>query len=347
MAMPLAPRNPMNVTGRRTRTLLLIVLLAGLLSACQEEEQVRDEVLGYVRNTEKIDREFLYEAEQEGTTAQVRGKIEDSLRYQGTLSRDGQEVMEQVVDDDALAVRVINPALVPSLAAGTAPTSRIILETLTTGQWVVDPSGAPPMRVTGGAAVTGSDPVQDAVNIFRYVRAAIGSAREVKKWREDDIDPAYRPSEETFPPADQKKGIKRFDLVRLPLQVAGLGAFDQLPQTAHFRKMAIYVKGDRIVKILEDIDIDGHAEFREARERGFQRLLDLMRAVKEAQGADRIIPRKMSIEFESLGEEVSVRQPAGALAASLKGIFGPLPGEILPPAEQSGQEAPTSTTPGG
>lgn len=322
-------------------SLLLVVTLVA--PACEREAEKKDVLLGYVTATEAVARKFEYFREHEGNSVKVTGAVEDGFRYQGLLELDGAQVVEAIVDDDALALKVIDASKIPSLAEGATPSSQVISDALRAGIWIVDPSGASQPR-TGVESQGPQDPIEEAVGIFRYVRAAINAALEVKQYREDDLDPAYRPTEDNFPKPDEKEGIRRFDLVR-PILPTGdvFGGLEQLPQAPHFRRMAVYVKGNRILRILEEVDVDGHPEFVEAREKNRQRLLDLLRAIKEAEGAERVIPRRMSVEFGDFGDRILVRQPQDALTASLSGVLV-LPGAeiqpVLPPAEDQPAASP-------
>lgn len=326
----------------------LLALAQVLAAACAEEIKPRERVLAYIAETERLTRGFVYREHGEGLNAEVIGDIEDGFRYQAILKLDGDEVFEQIADDDVLAVRVIDAAKIPSLASGTAPTSQVITDVLTQGRWVVDPSGAPPiLRTSTGPNDLGSDPVRNAVNVLRYVRIAIDAAQDVRQYRDEDLDPAYRPSEDRFPKPDDKAGERRFDLVRLPLPTGGIGGgFDQLPQTPHFRKMAIYVRGTRIVRILEEIEVDGHADFEQARKKGRRRLLGLLKALEAAQGVEKVTERRMSVDFSSLGAKISIRQPSDALTASLKGILGPTQPEGLPEGGSEADQTVPAQTPG-
>lgn len=310
---------------RAVVALLTLSLLAP--ASCGRAVRIRQRVLGFVTATEKLPRRFVYVAEVAGRQVEVRGRIEDGFRYQETLRLGGSAVLEQIVADDAVALRIMDPGKVPLLSSGVLVpgSSPIVTEALRSGQWVVDPSGAPSIaRKAADENALGGNPLRDAVEVLRYIRVAVNEAFDVKEYSEEDLDPAYRPSEDTFPKPDHNAGVRRYDVVRPPLpRPAGLGGLQQQPpRTAHFRRMAIYVKGSRILRILEHVDVEGHKDFVEARKKGKKRLLELLKSVLAGQGPERVLPRKMSVVFSELGAKVSIRQPQDALLASLAGFFG-------------------------
>lgn len=328
------------------RSILLFLVVVGLvgLPAC-ERTNVTGLVQGFVSNTERLSREFVYKAtEEDSESFEVVGKVEDAFRYQELVRQAGSDVGELVVDDDVLAVRVIDPSKVPGLASGFAPLPQIVVRALTAGQWVADPSGAPPLQsVFEAQRIVGADPSVDAINVLRYVRAAIDSAQDVHLWQDEDLLPAYLPSEDHFP--KPKAQERRYDLVRpgIPRPGRSLGALEELPKTGHFRKMAIYVRSNRVVRVMEEIDIEGHADFVQAKRENKTRMLELLDQVLAAQGLESVRTRTMSVEFTGIGDEVLVRRPEGAINASLSGLFG---AEIpLPPASDETEAPPAETPP--
>lgn len=123
------------------------ILLFLVAPGCGEERNFKAQVNGFVNNTAQEAREFLYSAtEESGFSVEVAGKIEDTFRYQELFRMGGADVAEAVVDDDALGVRIIDASQIPGLASGFAPVPQIVVNALTSGQWVVDPSGAPPLQ---------------------------------------------------------------------------------------------------------------------------------------------------------------------------------------------------------
>lgn len=319
------------------RRFLVAAVAACLLLqiGCARQAKLRERVLGFVSRTEALTKTFDYQEEIGAESIRVTGRIGDAFRYQETVKMGGVDVLEQIVDDDAVAVRVLNPEKIPTLAGGSliAGASPILSDTLRSGEWVIDPSGAPPIqkKQVDPDAYVPSNPLRDPIDIFTYLRTSIATAADIREWREDDITPAYRPKEDRFPPADLNAGVRRFDLVRPPLPNllrpaaggAGGGTSQVDPRTYHFRKMAIYVRGDRIVRVLEEIDVDGHAEVQEAIERRRTRVIELVKNIKAGATREKIKIRKMSITFSEFGEDFEIRKPENGLLASLKALFGP------------------------
>jgi hypothetical protein len=328
------------------RRKLALVFVIGLLvlTACRRTQEDREEVLSFIARTEALAREFVYEAEEDGRSIEVQGVFEDSLRFHALLRIDGADVLEQVVDDDSLAVRVIDPTKIPSLAEGTAAGSTIILDALRSGQWVLDPSGAPPLTIRVDEEIpTGQDAVLDAAGALNYARLAAEQAAEVKEWQAEDLEPAYRPFEDHFPEGNPSAGIRRFDLVRrgIPRPTQELGTFEVEPEASMFRRMVIYVKDGRIFRIIEEVDIAGHPDFVDAKEQGKTQMLEFLEQIQALTGSRAVEEREMTIVFRNIGEETTVRPPPEPLRASLRGIFSPVgEGEELPAdAQQTGQEA--------
>jgi hypothetical protein len=331
------------------RRVLFTFLALGLLAAgCAEARDERAKVADFLLNSESVSREFVYTVKDGNELVEVRGEIADSFRFRALVRLDGVEVAEVIIDDDALALRAINPAKIPQLAS--LGSSQIVSDTLNAGQWVVDPSGAPPLNLALSEKAQAQDVIQDAANALRYARVALGEAAQVKEWREEDLEPAFRPSEDRFP-KPRSATLRRYDLVRpaVPQPTQELGSLEAQPTTSMFRRMVIYVSGNRAVRVLEQIDIDGHPDFVEARKERKKRMLEFLDAIKRLQGTQQINEREMSLTLRSLGKSTEIRQPADALRASLKGFFtgaaagggGELPeegadgGEVIPAPEAS------------
>lgn len=311
------------------RPLIAILLLLLMLApACRRREDLTDRVKRFLTNTEKVSRKFVWEVEpREGTPAQVVGQVEDSFRIQATLRLNSKDVGELLLDDDAVAIRVIDPNSVVGAAAAGLSSSKIITDSLLTGRWILDPSGAPPLRRQPTVETGPGSEITEAMDVLHHIRVALDDAATVKIWSEDDLEPAYLADEDHFPHPDEDASERRYDLVRPPIPVPAAGTqaggVEEVPKVSMFRKMAIYVRGERIVRVLEDVDIDGHPDFVDARAKKKKRMLELLDQVLTLKGADAITQRKMSVVFTDLGGKIAVRQPADALKAPLDGLFGP------------------------
>lgn len=266
---------------RRFLTLIALVAIAGgVLSGCGTAQRKNAEkALAALAATAHTPRKYTYtEIEPSGQVTTVNGVVEDDLRHKERLFLGTEVAADQVVSDDALAMRIpsdralarlvnrtpASPAAAPAASgapsvAGTGTTTDA-LNALKQQRWVIDPAGAPPLvRPStigpGGRErdpVTGDDPLLDAVDTFEYARRAIASALTVIQFNPDDIN--YKPSEDPFQKPPVGGPVIRYDLIRPSLPNAALQAGagrSNLPGPEHFRKMAIYVRGGRVEKIEE------------------------------------------------------------------------------------------------
>jgi hypothetical protein len=184
----------------------------------------------------------------------VRGLIEDDFRYKARLTVDSNDVLDEVVNDDALAVRFLDPSYVPKFTgSGGKPDT---IAALNARYWVADLKGAPAI---GDAAVEdaliGVDPVVDSLSVVDYVKDAVNQAREVKKFNAESLD--YRPAEDPFPRPAPVSGVVRWDLVPKPMprpdELATGQGNSALARAEVFRKMAIYIKDGRVVQVREQL----------------------------------------------------------------------------------------------
>lgn len=362
------------MTGRGPRSLasaVALVAVAGLMG-CTQGESANEELLDAIERSEQRARRFSYAEETAEHTVEVDGGVEDVFRYRTDASMDGRGVLQQVVQDDAIAVRLPNPDVF-NPASG-PPLAPLLAE----GEWVQDPAGAPAVYISGSEEEqkgqgpqrqVGEDPIADALQVFSYVRDAMDAGAGVGRF--DENDPTYIPSEDPFRSYiddDQAAGIERFDIERIPLPRTQQGA-RQIPGPASFRKMAVYVKDGSIVRVLEVIDVRGHEEFVEAEEEGGpQFLLDLRDAVLAGRGDQEVRPRRL-IARVSYEEEVDVELPSDTETANLEELVssgtihafgGPVddgdesddapavpPGLLPSPDAEDGNSSPPSLAPEG
>jgi hypothetical protein len=326
-----------------TRKILLILLPLGLLAtACGPDTTDGDELNRFLGRSEDMPHEFVYEEKTSDTTVRVTGKIEDDMRMQGLLTIDGIQVMEAVVNDDALALRVMDASKVPgtenlvTLVGG----SQVVANALLSGQWVIDYSAAPPFiapKTDYGSLQTGSNFVLDALYIFQYARAAVLNGRTVWFFNPDDI--LYFPDRDPHPQPNDDLGISRYDVLQPPLPPrSARGTESALPTNAHFRKIAFYVKDGRVFRISEKIDFESHQDFIDAQKgRGLSYHLQLLDSVRQGNAREPIRVRDMSYELKSLGREVNIAFPtSNVLSASLSSVFSP------PQPSSSSPAVPTS-----
>lgn len=262
--------------------IVLVIVAAGLLTSCGNQRQkTLDKALAAIEATAHTARKYTYtETDPRGQVNQVIGVVEDDLRHKERLMLGTEVAADQVVSDDALAMRItseralarlVNRNPIPEAAASAsadlaapaeAGAATIIdsLNALKQQRWVLDPAGAPPLvRPStigpGGRErdpVTGDDPLLDAIDIFEYARRAIASAFAVVQFNPNDIN--YKPSQDPFEKPDVRGPVTRYDLVRpfLPNATLQAGAGrSNLPGPEHFRKMSIFVRKGRVEKIEE------------------------------------------------------------------------------------------------
>ena len=192
---------------------------------------------------------------ERGRLVQVRGLIEDDFRYKARLTVDGEDALDEVVNDDALAVRFVDPEYLPAFTSPEGGDANI-RAALAARYWVVDPAGAPSI---GDAAVAdrtiGIDPIVDALSIVDYTLDAISAAKGVFKWNAERLD--YRPLEDPFPRPARGSGVTRWDIEPADMpradDLSGGAGNASLARAPVFRRMAIYVKGGKVVQIREQI----------------------------------------------------------------------------------------------
>lgn len=256
---------------RQILRLLAVCLVVGLVgSGCSRRETFDEEVLAAADLARRVASSFIYTDIRADRQIRVQGVIEDDFRFKAAVSINNKPAYEQVVVDDALAVRFIDASQLRSVLAVNVTEADLTtdlegissLEVLRTGRWLVDDDGAPLVSaVTTNVADLGKDPVLDATTALDYVAAAADSAVAVERWSDDSLDPTYPTSEDIFPTPSKGSGVTRYDLRRPDMPAVSDSSGDTggvpLPTVAHFRKMAIYVKDGRIIEVREEIEATG------------------------------------------------------------------------------------------
>ena len=249
------------MTPRRAIAALLAVGVLAGGSACVKRNEDKEFLIGVLDRSAHTSGVFRYTDETpvspvlpDGSVATVRGLMEDDFRFKARLSIDGEDALDEVVADDAFAVRFIDPEGVPFFTgSGFDPKTRALLEAK---YWVEDPTGAPPL---GDAAVSdrllGLDPIVDSLSVIPYAQDAISQSAEVETFNEERLD--YRPAEDPFPRPAKGSGVVRWDvkptaLPRADAAETGNGNVS-LARPSVFRKMAIYIKDGRVVQIREQL----------------------------------------------------------------------------------------------
>jgi hypothetical protein len=334
------------------------------LSACNGATDAEKRLREALRNTEKVSNTFLYTEtvhDKAGDHAtDVRGLVEDDFRYKARVAEDGKPVLDEVVSDDALAVRFLDPSALgrflrqptktkqggsgvggngnnqapatpeASGGGGTTPGEPPAADLLATRRWALDPAGAPAEFATAGTdQALGDDPIADARQVFAYVDRAINEAVRVVEFNPESLE--YRKDEDPFPTPAPHSGVIRYDFQRPNLPKAsqtGSGANQVTPDTRHFRKMSVYVKDKRVIKVLEKIDVESRlkdlAQIYDTKfpaDRPKPELaaiaVEALNVIRTGQGQDPIRMRDMEFSLKDLGTDVKVDMPTDTTKASL------------------------------
>jgi len=351
----------------RARRILMsgvLVVTALALSGCQGANDAEKRLREALRNTEKLSNTFLYKEtvyDKAGRhETDVRGLVEDDFRYKARVATDGKPVLDEVVSDDALAVRFLDPAAIgqflrkPTKAkqsgsgvggGGSAPaldpaadaggSSRTpgepsAAEMLGSRRWVLDPAGAPSAFATAATDQTlGNDPIADARAVFAYVDRAIDEAVRVVEWNPESLE--YRKDQDPFDTPKNGSGVTRYDFERPNLPKAsdtGSGSNQVTPDTRHFRKMSVYVKDKRIIRVVEKIDVESRLEDLEKiydtkfpKDRSPAEVaaiaVEALNVIRTGQGQDPIRMRDMEFSLKDLGTDVKVDMPTDTTKGSL------------------------------
>jgi hypothetical protein len=246
-----------------SKRLLALLVSVGVLAvgpACVKKNEDKESLQKLLQNSAHASGVFRYTDQTpqtpfgRATLAQVRGLIEDDFRYKARLTVDGTDAIDEVVNDDALAVRFLDPSFLEKFT--TKGGDRDTRAQLAARYWVTDAVGAPSI---GDAAVAdrtiGIDPIVDSLSVVDYAVDAVSAARGVHKYNPEGLD--YRPKEDPFPRPSKGSGVTRWDLDPPAMPRADSQDRGQisasLARTPVFRKMAIYVKDGRVVQIREEL----------------------------------------------------------------------------------------------
>ena len=360
--------------------LTAVLIVAGLSVGCGESDQkALREVRAALRKTGQMSYRYVYDVELPTLDAnfEIRGILEDDLRFKTQLAVGGKPAMEEVVSDDAVATRFLDQTIHRMYAnaeGGRGDTGKRqgeaeeklasdveVRSALAAGRWVLDPSGAPPLL--GGAVdlrTLGADPLYDSLTMFQYVEQVL-RINGVYEFNEDALD--YRPKEDPFAEATPKKlfpgrDVTRYDVWRPPLpKAADTQAGNQItPGMEHFRYMAIYIEDGVIIRIDETINLelqledlrDNYAlDLPEDPQEAVEVSVKAINAVRTAQGDPQLVVRNVSLQLASIGEENKVELPqsedlvVGSLSV-LKGRGRVTAGEglVAVPGSEAAQTSP-------
>lgn len=335
---------------RRLVVGLLAVLVAlPLLSGCGRRETDSDTLRALIEHTRRQSASFEYTDARNDTTITVQGIVEDDFRFKSRVFYDEQPGFDEVVRDDVLVMRVLDPNRLPDLidveAATTVDQSTelkgiSVVQALKSKRWVQDDAGAPVISGIGQTEKTlGKDPALDAVTVLDYVLGAMLQSDGARRFDPDTLSPTYPGDEDPF--EDPKEGETRYDLVKPGLPSpgsarSGTGGQVAIPGTKHFRKMAVYVKDGVITRVEERIEVTGRslgkfADWMELflRESDDQKgrqelravldttpqselgpkLIELLSSNLQAFGQEPILQRSMSLRMTDFGSKIEVTLP--------------------------------------
>jgi hypothetical protein len=228
-----------------------------------------------------------------------------------------------------------NGAATPEPAAGptgnsATPGEPSAAEVLETRRWVLDPAGAPSAFATANTDQTiGDDPIADSRAVFAYVDRAINEAVRVVEFNPESLE--YRKDEDPFPTPEPHSGVTRYDFERPNLPKAsqtGTGSNQVTPDTRHFRKMSVYVKDKRIIRVLEKVDVESRlkdlaqiydTKFPADRPKAEVAAIavEALNVIRTGQGQDPIRMRDMEFSLKDLGTDVKVDMPTDTMKGSL------------------------------
>jgi hypothetical protein len=320
---------------------VLSVLLAFVATSCKPNQDATD-LRNDITKSSNLQRSFDVHVATADAAYSVQGKLEDDLRYSMLLSSgDGKPLVDYVVHDDELAVRLRDPAFGSKLANVLG--DPVVDHALKGGQWVQDPSGAPPIiqasTLTG--AESSGNPFQDARQVFLFAGSAMGQASQVIKFSLEDI--TYKSRFDPWRYPGDKTSELRYDLRPPPLPhseaqtVRGAGG-DIGPQ--NFRKMSMFVKSGRVDQVCEVIDIVGNEDFIALKQRGLKSnpfLASLFDRVIKGDTAIPIRPKYMVVDVDypsSAPVNVSSAAVPGKLTVFLSALQQAIGAGALKPAGQ-------------
>jgi hypothetical protein len=327
---------------------VLLAVAVTLAPACSKQDDQKLELEKIIRRTSPLSHQFVYTYEALSQAIVVRGVIQDDFRYKTRVTLNGKDVIDEVVADDALALRFLDPTLLPNFIteAASEPTA---LEALAAQRWVLDKDGAPAL---GASAVEekgrGADPIVDALTVLDYLKLSLGDAGDVRIYNPESI--LYRAEEDPFPKPEHGSGIKRYDLIPKDFPIANAKGPDGapiFPTIGQFRKVGVYVQDGVIIQIRERVaaegkilkDLEGFVN-RFVEDQGgkvasqfkkrlaaltgdarTQLLLDFLNIGIRSSGNEEVRFRSSAYEFQNLGQPHPVSPPKDVIAGDL-GFFG-------------------------
>jgi hypothetical protein len=313
------------------RVALAILLVSAGATACSKKKSVEDVVRAMIDATEERSFAFTYTDQPIGLpVTTVKGFVDDDFRYKVRENIGGEDVLDEVASDDALAMRVLNPDRLglfldkkEALAAGDRKDAPAIaaVGALQSRRWALDPQGAPSFDVLRGKVAVGIDQVFDAMTAFDYIRQAIDRSIQVKRFDSESTERIYKIREDPFPAAENGSGVVRYDLKAPPLPKSVAGGEQPVPDVTNFRKMAIYTKDGLITEVREVVDVATRIDDlrktygitmpkdKTTVEEQVLFATQVINTVRTGQGKAALRPRSMRIEVLELGQPHVVELP--------------------------------------
>ena len=201
---------------------------------------------------------------------------------------------------------------------------------LASKRWVLDSAGAPSAFATANTdQKLGDDPIADSRAVFAYVDRAINEAMRVVEWNPESLE--YRADEDPFETPKERSGVTRYDFERPNLPKAsetGSGANQITPDARHFRKMSVYIKDKRIIRVVEKIDVESRLEdLEKIYDTKFPKdrppadvaviAVEALNVIRTGQGQDPIRMRDMEFSLKDLDSDVKVDMPTDTMKGSL------------------------------
>lgn len=337
---------------RRAAPVLGLCVLVPLLSACQSTYHLAQQVQGEINATYAAPKQFVWVDQTLSGTATVSGLWNDPYRYSVLYSQDATPVWEEVVHDDAVADRILDVSPAAAYAAAHGGLAKIAplgahltganagtVDALLTRNWVEDPTGAPAVPTVGNEQeAERSDPFYAPLIFLQDVSNLINNSdqSEVRQWRQNDVTPVYKPTDDPFPPP--AAGDVRYDVYEPPLPVLtsnSPSATPPPPSSADFTKIAIYVRGARVVEVrmvVDPLDVLGTlvTNYHLSLPKGLStrgKELWAQAAIARLTRATSLIPfRVQQITYiaSDIGQPISISLPPKPVIGSLSGI---LPGQ--------------------
>ncbi|HUZ43141.1 MAG TPA: hypothetical protein VMU63_01960 [Acidimicrobiales bacterium] len=256
----------------------MLTVASVTLAGCQSNEAVYHQVVGDLARTAALPKQFVWIHQTLTGTQSVSAEYEDPYRYDELYSQGGQAAWEEVVRDDAVADRFLDPQAVGNFfassgSAGSPPTvtpgaagpstgsngaPNVAASALIARHWVLDPTGAPQLPSVGSEIqAEKTDPFYASLVFLTDVEDLITAAPtpQVRQWRPNDVQPVYKPTDDPFPAPP--RGVTRFDVYQQPLPLlssSSPGATPPPPTLSNLIKVAIYVRSGRVIEIREVVD---------------------------------------------------------------------------------------------